>query len=192
MRFAPKRAAVDNSASDIIIPPSAVTSNRTLHAEPGLVIMPDAGTVELLSPARVSDEAAIQSAASYPLQLRLVNDTFEPAAIEYDTGAGIFSSLLHGLRPADTGAHTDRVDGWTGVVQHTRLRHLNFELLNESTVIAVAVPQGRVKKRKAVRSFHNGFPRSVIKVCEGLQDEGGPPGHVLVHVVEPREERRQA
>ena len=123
----------------ITIPPAAVKSNRTLVAQPGLLILPVPGVAYLSSPAPVNDETAIRAAAPYPLELLLVNDTWKGGALEHDTGEGTFTGLRLGLR-TDYDGSIPQPFGWGQVVQ-TSLYHTRLALSNQSTLITVMVPQ---------------------------------------------------
>ena len=122
----------------IAIPPSAVASNRTLRAMPGLRVLPVPGAAVLTSLARSDDEAALTSAEPYRLQLRVINDTFLPAVLAHDTGVGTFSELRHALRTQRSAAQEPF--GWASVVQSS-LRSTDLALTNGSTAVAVSVRQ---------------------------------------------------
>ena len=123
----------------ITVPPEAVTSNRTLQAEPRLVVLPMPGVAVLSASELVRDEVALRSAKAFPLTITLMNDTWLPMAVEHDTGEGVFSALRRGLRTSPY-MREDAPRGWAAIVQPA-LDHIHWSVHNESTRIEVDVPQ---------------------------------------------------
>ena len=120
----------------IVVPADAVASGRMLVAKPSLRILPIPGTAILSSLAARSDEVALRADTPYPLQISLVNDTWDAAAVEYDTGSGAFTQLRVGLRTSERAG-----SAWGDAVQRVGLTHQHFTLSNASRVVTVMVPQ---------------------------------------------------
>ena len=144
----------------------------------------------ILSPAHASNEGSITSARSYPLQLRLINDTFNPSALAYDTGSGTFSNLRRGLRTSELTADdlSDRIaprHGWQNSVDSS-LDHLDFHLGNDSTVISLTVPQQAEYEITGPEFLSLVVPPNAVTSRQRLRAEGivridAAPGRALLY-----------
>lgn len=174
----PARPAYDIARPEtisIVIPPSAVLSNRTLVAQPALRVLPLPGAAMLTSPAPVSNEMVLRAAAEYPLQLLLVNDTFNDGVLDHEASGSVFPAVLHGLRTAALGHEilAEEPGGWRSIVQAKGgLDHTHCVLTAESRRITVNLPQQADYEISRPESLTLSVPPAAVASGQRLRAKG--------------------